>query len=123
MRLGVQDTLYKTDPNRADTDGDGLSDGDGDAGFSGGWTDTTRAAITGTADDRLHQSWRCSNFSYAIPTAIADYLVTLKFADNLWPQAGQRVFNMSMEGKVVVRNAVVNALKVTAKHGIHELIC
>ena len=77
---------------------------DADTWFSGGNTYTTTAAIAGTTDDRLYQSERYGNFSYAIPMDNGDYLVTLKFADNLWSQAGQRVFNVSMEGKVVLSN-------------------
>jgi Malectin domain/Polysaccharide lyase len=84
----------------------------GDARFSGGSTDTTTAAITSTADDPLYQSWRYGNFSYAIPMANGDYLATLRFADNLWSQAGQRVFNVNMEGKVVL-----SKLDVIAKVG------
>jgi Malectin domain/Bacterial TSP3 repeat/Fibronectin type III domain len=83
-----------------------------DAGFSGGRTDTKTAAIAGTADDPLYQSWRYGNFSYAVPVANGDYLVTLKFAENLWSQVGQRVFNVSMEGE-----AVLNNLDVVAKVG------
>jgi Malectin domain len=41
-----------------------------------------------------------------------DYLATLRFADNLWSQAGQRVFNVNMEGKVVL-----SKLDVIAKVG------
>jgi Malectin domain len=44
--------------------------------------------------------------------AKGDYLVTLKFAENLWSQVGKRVFNVSMEGKVAV-----SKLDVVAKVG------
>jgi Malectin domain/Polysaccharide lyase len=80
-----------------------------DAGYSGGGTYTTTAAIAGTADDRLYQSWRSGNFSYAFPVANGDYLATLKFAENRWTQVGQRVFNVSMEGKAVLSNLDVFA--------------
>ncbi|MGH8071286.1 MAG: malectin domain-containing carbohydrate-binding protein [Candidatus Entotheonellia bacterium] len=93
--VGTDSTVYETD-----------------AGFSGGKTDTKSVAIAGTADDRLYQSWRYGNFSYAFPMANGDYLVTLKFAENLWSQVGQRVFNVSMEGKVVL-----SKLDVFAKAG------
>jgi Malectin domain len=36
-------------------------------------------AIAGTSDDVLYQSERFGDFSYAIPVAHGDYLVTLKF--------------------------------------------
>ena len=44
-----------------------------------------------------------------MPVADGDYLVTLKFAENLWSQAGQRVFNVSLEGKVAVSKLDVAA--------------
>jgi malectin (di-glucose binding ER protein)/thrombospondin type 3 repeat protein len=85
-----------------------------DIRFSGGKTDTKTPAIAGTTDDPLYQSWRYGNFSYAVPVVNGNYLVTLKFADNLWSQAGQRVFNVSIEGKVVL-----SKLDVAAKVGIN----
>jgi hypothetical protein len=146
-----REALLAVNPGGAQYIGAGGTVYDADSWFSGGSTDTTTAAITGTADDRLYQSWRYGNFSYKIPVANGDYLVTLKFAENLWSQVGKRVFNVSMEGKTVlskldviakvgpkaaydvtlpvtvtdgllnlgfqpvVGNAMVNALKVTAK--------
>jgi Malectin domain/Bacterial TSP3 repeat len=83
--VGTDSTVYKAD-----------------AGFSGGQTNIKTVAIAGTADDPLYQSWRSGNFSYAFPVANGDYLATLKFAENRWTQVGQRVFNVSMEGKVVL---------------------
>jgi hypothetical protein len=83
-----------------------------DARFSGGKTSTTTAAIAGTADDRLYQSERYGNFSYTIPVANGDYLVTLKFAETYWWQVGQRVFNVSLEGKVAL-----SKLDIVAKVG------
>jgi Malectin domain len=64
-----------------------------DTWFSGGSTYTMTAAIAGITDDRLYQSERCGNFSYKIPVANGDYLITLKSSDNYWSQVGQRVFN------------------------------
>ena len=60
-------------------------------------------AIAGTTDDPLYQSSRYgTNFSYAIPAADGDYLVTLKFAEISMSQVGQRVFDVLIEGAVVV---------------------
>jgi hypothetical protein len=84
----------------------------GDSGFSGGNFYSTTAAITGTTDDRLYQSERYGNFSYKIPVDDGDYLVTLKFAEIYWTKVGQRVFNVSIEGK-----AVLNNLDLVAKVG------
>ena len=72
--------------------------------FSTGYAYTTTAAIAGTTDDPLYQSERYGDFSYAIPVATGDYLVTLKFAEIYWTQPGQRVFNVLLEGaKVIIR--------------------
>jgi hypothetical protein len=70
--------------------------------FTTGYTGTTSAAIAGTTDDRLYQSERWGNFSYAIPVANGDYLVTLKFAEIDWTKPGQRVFNVLIEGVKVI---------------------
>jgi hypothetical protein len=70
--------------------------------FSTGYANTTTAAITGTTDDRLYQSERYGDFSYNIPVANGDYLVTLKFAEIYWAQPAQRVFNVFMEGVKVI---------------------
>ena len=75
---------------------------DADADFSGGKTYTTTAAIAGTEDDRLHQSERYGNFSYNVPMANGSYEVTLKFAEIYFTAVGQRVFNVSLEGKTVI---------------------
>jgi hypothetical protein len=75
-----------------------------DGRFSGGTTHTTSAAITGTKDPKLYQSERVGNFSYNIPVANGDYVVSLKFAEIDGTQVGQRVFNVLMEGVKVINN-------------------
>jgi prolyl-tRNA synthetase len=77
---------------------------DADFGFAGGSTSSTTAAIAGTEDDALYQSDRYGNFSYAIPLASGDYEVTLKFAEIFFTSVAQRVFNFSLEGKMVISN-------------------
>ena len=85
------------------TDGQGIIYR-GNTQFSTGYANTTTAAIAGTMDDRLYQSERFGDFSYAIPVTNGDYLVTLKFAEIYWTQPGQRVFNVLMEGVKVISN-------------------
>jgi Malectin domain/Fibronectin type III domain len=75
-----------------------------DTRFSGGDTYTTSAAIAGTMDDALYQSERYGNFSYTIPVANGDYVVTLKFAEIYWTRVGQRVFNVFIGQEPVLRN-------------------
>ena len=85
------------------TDGQGIIYR-GNTQFSTGYPNTTTAAIAGTTDDPLYQSERYGDFSYAIPVANGDYLVTLKFAEIYWTQPGQRVFNLLMEGVKLISN-------------------
>jgi Malectin domain/Bacterial TSP3 repeat len=80
-----------------------------DGKFSGGSTYTTTATIAGTADDRLYQSERFGNFSYNIPVTNGNYEVTLKFAEVYFSAVGQRVFNVSVEGKTVLSNVDIVA--------------
>jgi hypothetical protein len=74
----------------------------GNTQFSTGYPYTTTAPIAGTTDDRLYQSERYGDFSYAVPVENGDYLVTLKFAEIYWTQAGQRLFNVLIEGVKVI---------------------
>jgi hypothetical protein len=93
------------------TDGQGIIYR-GNTQFSTGYPYTTTALIAGTTDDRLYQSERYGDFSYAIPVANGDYLVTLKFAEIFWTQPGQRLFNVLLEGV-----QVINKLDLVAKVG------
>jgi hypothetical protein len=74
-----------------------------DTGFTGGSTHTITGSITGTADPKLYQSERYGNFSYAV-AANGEYLVTLRFAEIYWSNVGQRVFDVEIEGAVVIDN-------------------
>ena len=72
--------------------------------FSGGLTYQTSAAIAGTTDDVLYQTERFGNFSYAVPVANGAYSVTLQFAEIFFNAAGQRVFDVTAEGALVLDN-------------------
>jgi hypothetical protein len=83
-----------------------------DSLFSGGTIAKSAASISGTTDDTLYQSERYGNFSYRIPVANGNYLVTLKFAEFYWSGGERRVFDVEMEG-----NEVISDLDVFAKVG------
>src|SRR5208337_3996541 len=70
----------------------------------GGSVAATTATITGTTDPTLYQSERYGNFSYNVPLANGNYTVTLKFAEIYWNTAGQRIFNVGMQGAQVISN-------------------
>lgn len=61
-------------------------------------------AIANTTDDALYQSERYGNFSYALPVANGRYDVTLQFAEIYWQAAGQRQFDVLLEGQEAVSN-------------------
>jgi VCBS repeat-containing protein len=77
--------------------------------FSGGGIFTNERAIAGTDDDALYQTERTGTrngrgdaFAYNIPVPNGTYAVTLGFADIYWASAGQRVFDVSIEGQEVI---------------------
>jgi hypothetical protein len=82
-----------------------------DADFTGGATAGTGTAIntsgvTNPAPQAVYQSNRYGNFSYTLPglTAGASYTVRLHFAETYWTAAGQRIFNVSINGQQVLTN-------------------
>ncbi|HEY4109095.1 malectin domain-containing carbohydrate-binding protein [Puia sp.] len=74
-----------------------------------GFTFSTTAAIAGTTDDAMYQTERSSTtsngvFSYAFPVTNGTYKVVLHFAEIYWTAAGQRKFDVSIEGVKVLDN-------------------
>jgi len=68
-----------------------------------GSTSATNNAIAGTTDQALYQSERYGQqFAYALPVPNGTYTVVLHFAETYWHQAGQRVFNVSLEKALVL---------------------
>jgi hypothetical protein len=75
-----------------------------DTGFSGGNTAATTSAVTGTTDPTLYQTERYGAMSYTFPVPAGSYNVTLKFAEIYYTSAGQRVFNVAINGTPVLTN-------------------
>ncbi len=82
-----------------------------DTDFTGGSTASVTKAIdtsgvSNPAPQAVYQSNRYGNFSYAIPglTAGKSYTVRLHFAETYWTAAGQRIFNVSINGQQVLSN-------------------
>ncbi len=75
-----------------------------DTYFSGGTAYSDSFAVAGTPDDPIFQSWRSRSFSYAIDVAPGTYSVELHFAENLWENAGDRVFDILAEGGIILDN-------------------
>lgn len=55
-----------------------------------------------TDDDTVFSSERYGNFTYDIPLSGGEYLVTLMFSENHLKKTGQRLFDVSIEGKAVL---------------------
>jgi glucose/arabinose dehydrogenase len=98
-------------PIRVNAGGSGLTDSAGqvwsaDTGFSGGSTYSVGTAITGTATPALYQSerWSSGPLTYQFNVAAATHTVTLKFAEIFYTGAGQRIFNVSINGQSVLSN-------------------
>ncbi|HXU80852.1 MAG TPA: PQQ-dependent sugar dehydrogenase [Polyangia bacterium] len=82
-----------------------------DQSFSGGTTFSAGAAVStagvaNAAPAAVYQSERYGNFSYTLGglTAGAAYTVRLHFAEIFWTAAGQRRFNVSINGSQVLAN-------------------
>ncbi len=82
-----------------------------DAGFSGGNTYTTPAsidtsAVASPAPQAVYQGERWGVFSYALPglTPNASYTLRLHFSENSYTAAGQRHFNVAVNGTPVLTN-------------------
>lgn len=80
-----------------------------DTNFTGGGTYTATAAmdtanVAHPAPVSVYQAERWGSFACAVPhlTPLAPYQVRLHFAENTWTAAGQRVFNMLLNGKTVL---------------------
>ena len=88
-----------------------------DSGFTSGSTSVFANAIAGTADDTLYQSFRYDDspstpldYNFTVPNG--QYEVRLHFAET-WSgvtAAGQRVFDVLLEGQVAVDNLDVFAV-------------
>lgn len=74
-------------------------------GNSGGYTYSTGAAIAGATDDTLYQSerwWSGSGGNFRFDVANGQYQVTLKFAEIYYSAAGQRIFDVRLEGALAL---------------------
>lgn len=70
---------------------------------SGGSTFSTTDAISGTSDDALYQSELVGNaLTISIPLANDTYDVVLKFAELGWEVPNERIFDVNIEGSLVI---------------------
>ena len=76
----------------------------GDYDFIGGNTSATNATVSGTTSSPLYQTSRWGTFSYQFPVSNGSYTVILKFAELYFTSAGGRLFNVNINGMVVLTN-------------------
>jgi hypothetical protein len=76
-----------------------------DYGASGGaFFGAAEGEIHGTATPFLYRTQRYGVFTYQFSIPSGEYVVTLKFAELFYRQAGQRVFDVSINGTAVLSN-------------------
>ncbi len=79
-----------------------------DENYSGGTAATSTNAITGalpcSTDGALYQDQRYGSFSYVFNIPAGSYQVDLKFAETYFTAAGDREFNVSINGSTVLTN-------------------
>ena len=75
-----------------------------DSGATGGSPWVTPGAIAGTASGTLYQTVRYGQFTYRFAVLSGAYTVTLKLAEVSMKRAGQRVFNVAINGTPVLTN-------------------
>jgi hypothetical protein len=98
-----------------------------DTDFSGGSTVTSSntidtSGVSNPAPQGVYQSNRYGTFSYTIPslTAGKTYTVRLHFAETYWTAAGQRTFNVSINGQQVLSNFDIVATAGAANKAVVE---
>jgi len=104
-----------------------------DNAFAGGSTQVSTHAVAGTDDDVLYNDWRYGNFAYHLPVFDGAYTVELQFADTYNGAAGQRIFDVAIEGSNVlddfdiiagagVDNAIVRRFDVVVADGMLDIV-
>ncbi len=98
-----------------------------DTDFTSGTTVTSTntistSGVTNPAPQAVYQSNRYGTCSYAVPglTAGKTYTVRLHFAETYWTAAGQRTFNVSINGQQVLTNFDIFATAGAANKAVVE---
>ena len=98
-----------------------------DADFTGGTAVTAAktvdtSGVTNPAPQAVYQTNRFGTFSYTVPglTAGASYTVRLHFAETFWTAAGQRLFNVVINGQQVLTNFDILATAGAANKAVIE---
>lgn len=71
---------------------------------SGGNVNDTQDPIGGVTEDALFQSERYGSYTYRIPVTSGTYTIELHMAELYWDAAGERSFDLSVEGQTELAN-------------------
>jgi len=75
-----------------------------DSGFTGGDVYSSSSVISGASAPALYQTERFGAFQYQFAVSNGTYTVNLKFAELFFTSAGQRQFNVAINGTQVLNN-------------------
>lgn len=75
-----------------------------DVNFSGGDPNSTSDSIQGAGGSAIFTSERYGDISYEIPVSNGSYSVELYFVEMYWEAAGERSFNVNVEGNSAYNN-------------------
>jgi len=75
-----------------------------DTGYNGGTTYYSSMIVSGTATPVLYQTVRYLPLTYTFAVPNGTHTVTLKFGEIYFQSPGQRVFNVLINGQVVLAN-------------------
>ncbi|QOV91332.1 PA14 domain-containing protein [Humisphaera borealis] len=94
---------------RINTGGGAFTDSNGvtwaaDQYFTGGTAAVSSHDVTGTIDDPLYLARRWGAYTYAVPAANGDYVLSLHFSDPVYTTAGSRKFSVKAEGLTILDN-------------------
>jgi len=80
------------------------------------------SGVSNPAPQSVYQSFRYSDCLYTIPhlTPYASYNVRLHFAEIYWTQPGKRIFNVTLNGQVVLSNFDILATAGAADKAVVE---
>jgi N-acetylneuraminic acid mutarotase len=75
-----------------------------DSYFSGGSAYTGAGVVGNTEDSDLYLSERFGEFSYDVAVSSGCYQIELHFAEIFWAEPNKRLFNVLIEGEMVLQN-------------------
>lgn len=101
--LTADNWVYAVNSGGVDTTVDGILYSS-DRFFKGGSISSTEDSIGGASSGDLYQSERYGSYLYEVPVSDSYYGVQLHFAEIYHEQAGNRLFNVTIEGEAAVTN-------------------